>query len=175
MPRIAHIINPVKVSEGSDLLVAQPITFETMRVAHEFAKASVQVELLTTQYPEDHPIIPAFFRKLPDLKRSVQDFGTFRQKKKYPLIKEILDTLYAGSDADYLIYTNTDIALLPQFYLAVNDFIAQGLDAFMINRRRVSKKFNSVTDIPIMWSEVGLSHPGVDCVSPQPLSKIHFG
>jgi len=163
MKRIAHIINPVKVSEGSDLFTVQPITFETMRIAKEFAERKVEVELLCIQYSEDHEIIPGFFRRLPDLHRSVQDFGTFRQKKKYPLIKDILDALYAHSDAEYLIYTNSDIALLPHFYLAVNDFIAQGLDGFMINRRRISRKFRSVNDLPMMWSELGSPHPGFDC------------
>jgi hypothetical protein len=33
---IAHIINPVDVGVSSDLFIAQPITFETMRVAREF-------------------------------------------------------------------------------------------------------------------------------------------
>ena len=31
MLKITHIINPVKVNESSDLFVAQPITFESMK------------------------------------------------------------------------------------------------------------------------------------------------
>ena len=61
MIRFAHIINPVKVKDTSDLFVAQPITFETMRKAKEFAGEKLAVELFTTQYPEDHEIIPDYF------------------------------------------------------------------------------------------------------------------
>ena len=163
MLKIAHIINPVNVNVASDLSFAQPITFETMRIAGEFAKNDVTVQMLTVQYPEDHEIIPAFFRKLPDLKRSVLDIQTFKIKKKYPLINDILLSLYEGTDCDYLIYTNSDIAIMPQFYLAVKGFIALGLDGFIINRRRVSSKFKSVNDIPLIWSEIGGPHPGFDC------------
>lgn len=163
MIRIAHVINPVKVNEASDLYAAQPITFETMRIAREFAAGKAEVELLTVQYPEDHEIIPSFFRKLPDLKRSVLDIRSFHSRRKYPLIKDILAAAYEGTHADYLVYTNSDIALMPQFYLAVNDFIAQGLDALIINRRRVSRKFRNIRDIPLMWSEIGGPHPGFDC------------
>lgn len=161
--KIAHIINPVKTGSGSDLFYAQPITFETMRIARNFASGKADVELLTTQYPEDHEIIPEYFRKLPDLKGSVLDIRNFQNKRKYPLIKDILDIMYHNTDADYLIYTNCDIALMPQFYLAVNDFISEGLDGFMINKRRVSGRFKNISDIPKMWSEVGGTHPGFDC------------
>jgi hypothetical protein len=54
MRTFAHIINPVIVEPTSDLYVAQPVTFETMRIARDFATGQVAVKLLTTQYPEDH-------------------------------------------------------------------------------------------------------------------------
>jgi len=163
MVKIAHIINPAKVSESSDLHFAQPVTFETMRVAKQFAQATADVQLFTTQYAEDRAIIPPFYQQLPDLARSVLDIRSFKNKRKFPLIKDILQALYDATDADYLIYTNSDIALMPQFYAAVQKFIAMGYDAYIINRRRVSKKYKSVDDIPKMWSDVGASHPGFDC------------
>ena len=38
MRKIAHIINPVVVSKSSDLYKAQPITFETMKLAKNYAR-----------------------------------------------------------------------------------------------------------------------------------------
>ena len=38
MNSIAHIIHPVMVKPPSDLIIAQPVTFETMRIAREFAE-----------------------------------------------------------------------------------------------------------------------------------------
>ena len=62
MRKIAHIINPIKVDRSSDLFIAQTITFETMKIAHDFAKEKVKVDLFSAQYPEDRCIIPNGFK-----------------------------------------------------------------------------------------------------------------
>lgn len=163
MPKIAHIINPAKVDSSSELYTDQPITFETMRRAKEFAGEKVEVEFFTAQFPEDHTIIPSYFIKTPDLNSDVTDTGSFTNKRRLPLIKDILDNLYSATDAEYLIYTNVDIALMPRFYLAVNEFIEMGYDAFIINRRRISPRYTKVEEIHLMYSEIGKAHPGLDC------------
>ena len=164
MVKLAHIVNPVRVGEESDLFFAQPVTFKTMAVARDFAKDfGVEVELFSAQYPEDRSMIPDTFIKTPDLGRSVLDFGEFKKPRKLPLIKDILDRLYQNTDADYLIYTNVDIALMPNFYVTVNQLIEQGYDAFFINRRTISKEYSRVEEFPLMYSEAGEKHPGYDC------------
>ena len=163
MRTIAHIINPVKVGRNSDLYYAQPITFETMQRAKELAKGKVNIELYTTQYAEDREIIPPYFSITPDLERSVLDLKTFDAKRKLPLIADILQRLYETSNAEYFVYTNVDIAVMPQFYEAVNAIIEQGHDAFIINRRRVPEHFTKTEQIPLIWSQVGKPHPGFDC------------
>ena len=161
MRKIAHIINPVIVNPPSDLFIAQPITFESMRIAQENAMNCVDVELLSAQFEEDVEFVPSFFNKTPNLNRSVLEFGSF--KKKLPLLKDILDRMYQNSDAEYLIYTNVDIALKPNFYIEVNNLIKKGYDAFVINRRTISSKFKSVEELPLMHNELGKKHPGYDC------------
>jgi hypothetical protein len=79
------------------------------------------------------------------------------------LIKDILQRLYESSTAEYFIYTNTDIIVLPQFYETAAKIIEQGYDAFIINRRRIPKIYNSVNDLPFIYSDIGKSHPGFDC------------
>ncbi len=159
---IAHIVNPVKVKESSDLFVAQPITFESMRIAKELAK-NTSVELFTTQYEEDLDIIPEYFTKTTNLKHSVLDIASFSKERKLPLLKDILSTVYENSDAEYLIYTNVDITVLPNFYAAVASIIDKGHDAFMINRRRIPKIYSKPDELPLIWAEIGKSHPGFDC------------
>lgn len=162
--KFAHIINPVKVNESSDLYVAQPITFESMRKAKQEAAGKIQVDLFTTQYPEDHGIIPDYFNILPDLKRSVLDCGTFTKQKKLPLIQDILNRLFEYSDADYFIFTNVDIGLMPHFYLEVKKQLENGLDALIINRRIIkNKNYQSIDDLDLIYRDKGLSHPGFDC------------
>ncbi|MEK6480092.1 hypothetical protein WJR50_21295 [Catalinimonas sp. 4WD22] len=165
--KIAHIINPVKVTSSSDLHVAQPITFESMRVAKEVAEkqnSDLQISLLSTQYAEDHEIIPDYFHKTSDLKRSVLDFGSFRKSRKLPLLKDILDKLIEAPLAtDYYIYTNVDIALIPHFYLSIKKYIEGGYDAFVINRRTITDRYTTINDLPLMYAEIGEQHPGYDC------------
>ncbi len=158
MISIAHIINPVKAKEGSELFIAQPIVFEAMRKAKAFA-TEVDVKLFSAQYSEDTDVVPNYFDKTANLENAIQING----KKKLPLIKDILQRLYESSTEEYLIYSNTDIIVLPQFYETVAKISEQGYDAFIINRRRIPKIYNSVSDLPFIYSDIGKSHPGFDC------------
>ncbi|WP_418513607.1 hypothetical protein [Corallibacter sp.] len=164
MIKLTHIINPVKVGESSDLYVAQPVTFESMKRAKKFAEQEVVVNLITTQFAEDHEIIPNYFTKTPDLERSILDIGTFTKQRKLPLIKDILERAVTYDDtADYIIYTNVDIALMPNFYLFVKAQIEQSEhDAFIINRRTIANHYN-VETLQDAYSDFGKSHPGYDC------------
>lgn len=163
MRKFAHIINPVLVGESSDLFKAQPITFRTMQTAREFAGSEIEIELFTAQYTEDRKIIPTDYTMTPDLERSVLDFVKFEKKRKLPLLKDILDRLFEATDAEYLIYTNVDIALQPHFYLAVNSIVEEGVDSFIINRRTISDKYQEIEQIPLMSAQTGKKHPGRDC------------
>lgn len=163
MIRLAHIVNPVVVQPDSDLFIAQPITFETMRLAREFACNKAEVALFAACYPEDRSIVPQSFHSTLTLERSVLDVGQFQKPRKLPLLCDILDRLYHTTNAEYLIYTNVDIALMPHFYVTVLEIIHQGYDAFVINRRTISKTHTAVTEIPLMYAEIGTPQGGHDC------------
>ncbi len=164
MRKIAHLVNPFLVSDpNDDNAFAQPVTFETMKRARDFAAGTVEVSFYSTQYPEDYPIIPAWLVKTPDLTRSVYDLGAFQKKRKLPLLADILDRLYEASpQAEYLIYSNVDIGLMPHFYLAVDNLIESGYDAFVINRRTI-KKYRRLDELPKMYAAIGDWHWGHDC------------
>ncbi len=163
--RIAHIVNPLAAGPESDLRTAQPITFETMRIARDFAAGRADVTLLAIQLEgEEAPPLPAAFTRLPPLTRTVADLHTFARPRPLPLIRDILDTLFTGTtDADHLVYSNVDISLQPHFYLTVQRLIEQGHDAFAINRRTIPGHYRDLADIPRMWAEIGEPHPGWDC------------
>ena len=161
--RIAHLVNPVRNPPDEQLGQIQVLTFESMRRAAEQASAVADVELLTTQYPEDRPGIPPYFRITPDLDRSAGDIAGCRVYRKLPLLYDLVDRLYSGSTADYLIYTNVDIIVHPDFYVRVAERIASGLDAFIINRRRVPGHYRSVDDLDEICAQAGKPHPGFDC------------
>lgn len=163
MISITHIINPVRVKENSDLFKAQPVTFESMKRAKDFALDKVKVNLLTTQYMEDRKIIPEHFTITPNIERSVLDVGAFKHKRKLPLLIDILKrAVDYDPKADYIIYSNVDIALMPYFYLFVEQKIQQGLDAFVINRRTIPDYYD-IDTLDLAYSEIGEKHPGFDC------------
>lgn len=162
MPSIAHIINPVKAPEGSELHRVQPFTFESMRRSKAYAEGKVEVELCTAQFIEDHPVVPSDFTPLFDLDRSVIDVGNFSNPRKLPILKDILDRLFACSDADYFIYTNVDIIVTPLFYETIGKYIERGYDAFIINRRRVSPNYTDVSQLEELYAENGMVHTGFD-------------
>jgi hypothetical protein len=160
---IAHLINPVRLPVDSDLTYAQPLTFESMRHAAVQANGVARVDLLTTQFPEDREIIPPFFTQTRDLERSAADMHKFSVNRKLPLIGDLVERLYTESTAPYLIYTNVDIILHPSFYQEVAARIRTGLDAFIINRRRVPGHYRTVDQLSEIYRLLGSPHPGFDC------------
>jgi hypothetical protein len=161
---LLHVIHPGIVGPASDLFAAQPITFATMEIAREFAGAAVAVQVRAVLFRDEQEIpLPAAFVRLPRLERSIADLKPFRRKRKLALIRDILDAGIEDSDADFVIYTNVDIALQPHFYLAAAAIIRQGHDAFVINRRTIPGTYSALADIPLMYAEIGDSHNGYDC------------
>jgi hypothetical protein len=172
MVKLAHIINPVKVNESSDLHVAQPVTFRTMLKAKEYSTLNKKVNLYAVGYEEDVNFIPKGFKILPNLINSVMDYGNFQNRRKLPLIADILNSC-TSIDTDYIIYTNADISLQPYFYDYIFHKIHDGSDSLIINRRIVDEFSSDV----VMFSEVGLQHPGFDCFvfRKELLRKFNFG
>ena len=162
---IAHLINPVRKPGdiADELTRTQALTFESMRIAAEHASPHVKVDLLTTQYGEDHPIIPDYFTKTPDLERSVADVHPFTVHRKLPILCDLIERLVRGTEATCLVYTNVDIIVHPTFYREIAERAAEGLDAFIINRRRVPGHLDSVDDLPEIFELRGKPHPGFDC------------
>lgn len=132
-------------------------------MAKKFSKHKEKITLCTTQFEEDKSSIPAGFFQLSNLNQSVLDINSGLKTRKLPLIKDILDKIKEIDSCDYCIYTNVDIALMPHFYDTVFQYLEQGHDAIVINRRRLSNKYTKVEELPLMYADLGKSHPGFDC------------
>lgn len=140
--------------------------------AAEPASRPCSVELLTVQSRTDRqhpdfPVLPPEFTATPDLERSVRDLESDKHRLNevppFPLIADLLDRLYHHSTAEYLVYTNVDIALQPHFYVQVARYIREGHQALIINRRRIPGHYREVNQLESMYAEKGKSHPGFDC------------
>lgn len=163
----AHIINPFAAKPGTEHDRAQRVTFESMRRALDYVHQhpDVAAEVLAVTFPADAPVIPSFLKAVPKLSRSVLDFAGFKQPRQFPLLADILNLGYEHSTADFLIFTNVDIAVQPHFYHAVRDLFAAAPAPFAcaINRRSLPDSFHGPEEIEAMYAHHGETHPGFDC------------
>ena len=162
-PSFAHVINSFITQPGHHLNFAQQVTVLSMKKASQFSQNTVNVGLYTAQFPEDSPAVPPDFITTPDLTRSFRDITSNDHAAKLPLLTDILNALVISSSADYLIYSNLDIALMPNFYETVQAIADAGHDAFVINRRTISNDYQRLEDLPYMYAEPGELHRGWDC------------
>ena len=172
--KIAHIINPVKVNKDnkSYLYYAQPITFKSMKIAKKVAEKKNKkliIKLYAVCYPEDISIIPNYFKILPYLEKAIcYDFPNIT-KRKLPYLQEIFDKVKNNVDADFYIYTNTDITLHQNFYLLIKKRLdSYDSEALIINRRdNIPKYINNIRfneeHLSIITQIDGEKHPGRDC------------
>lgn len=162
--RLAHVLNPVPPRYDSDLYSAQPVTFESIRRAKEYARQeAVDLELLAVLATGDVGPLPDGFEEVPDRARVVSEVASFAHPRPLPLLGDILKTAAAHTTADYLIYTNADIAVLPHFYTYIAEKIRDGHDALIINRRTIDRDVLSVNKLNALYSKIGQPHPGYDC------------
>lgn len=170
--KIAHVINPFKCPEDnpSYLYYAQPITFESMYKSMLYAHSChVDVELFSINYPEDDEIVPSYFTKLPHLCKSTQTEFPDISTRKLPIIQEIFDTILRESDADYIIFSNSDIGVRKNFYTSVNKIIDEGkYRNFIINRcddipKFINERRITKDDLEYIYKQPGKTHPGKDC------------
>ncbi len=85
--KLAHIINPVAVQGSSDLFIAQPITFETMKVARNFA---------IKKYKFYHDFIGT-----PPIGKSIA-LNLISNSKNFKEFKDLHLTFHLGNDKNWL-------------------------------------------------------------------------
>lgn len=135
----------------------QQITLASFINAKKYTGDKHEIWQLICHHKSRPVSFDASFTVLPPLERGVSD-----GQRTLPFLKDILELAVKNSSAEYIIYSNADIGLMPQFYNAVADQIRLGHDALVINRRRIKSTLNSVNDLDRIYSEVGKDHIGYD-------------
>jgi hypothetical protein len=163
MLKIAHLINPVNLPPPSDLVIAQPLVFEALRIARMAAADVADVTLLAACYPEDQAIVPPWMTLTPPLTRSILDLQAFEVRRKLPLLADLIERLITTvPDADAYIYSNVDIIVTPQIYRFIAHRLNDGVDALTINRTSVTDRPYRPDDLPLVWAEAGEESAGYD-------------
>jgi hypothetical protein len=171
-PSIAHFINPYETTNTLERRVHE-LTLLSIDRASAFVEGEIQK--VAVVHEDDEVELSQSYVKALLPNRSFRDKG-FPQGKRYPFIKDMFDAAIHSSNAEYFIYTNMDIILQPSFYRFVIETIDAGHDAFIINRRRISKHHLD-DDLDTIIKIKGKPHPGFDCfVFHRDLyHKMHFG
>lgn len=164
---INHVVNFTEDRLDSDLYIAQPITMFSLEKAKRYAEqmgdfvnvkhqvVTVSGETVNVRYCKE------FDRKTID--KTIRDIPGFDSFKPLPLLADVLQFLKDNDDDEYVVFTNADISLKPDFYTYVSAKIREGYDALVINRRTVSKLYSSTDEYDEIISDFGEAHPGFDC------------
>lgn len=163
MIRFVHGINLVDAPADSELASAQAIALETIRHAREFSRADIEVKIVGVPDPGWTGNDPAGIRLTPPLNRTVADLHSFRRNRPLPLLADILHRIHSETTADYMIFSNADIAVMPFFYASLAGLIEQEYDALVVNRRTIPDRPHTTEALPFMYATIGSSHPGYDC------------
>jgi hypothetical protein len=157
---LAHVIQFYRATGAAQQV--QLLTAASVRKAH--AHAASPVQLLAAPLDGEGDCIPQGFSPTSPLRRTIVDLHEFKVRRPLPLLFDILDLAAAQANpAGYLIYTNSDICLAPDFYNSVRAFLIMGFDSVIINRRTVGNLDEYGASPDIAAADVGTKHPGFDC------------
>jgi hypothetical protein len=161
-----HVLN-LYAAERGGLGATQERTMETMRAAAVFADSSQDdwvVDFVSVQEQQDRRLVPGDFEAAPDLRRDVNEFVNTPSPRPLPLLFDVLRQAdCVSSTAEFVVFTNSDICLVPSFYQVVSGLLDRGFDSLIINRRTVHGWTPEAQDSHLAIAEVGDSHPGLDC------------
>ncbi len=157
----SHIINIVSAAENAELEKIQRITIESIRRAKQYLNSGVTVETIAAIGSNSSADV-GFAERTAVLRRNVGDVSSFSTSRNLPIVSDILDEGVKASAAEYIVFSNADIALTPWFYNAITEFLKRGHDALVINRRRIPAR---LIDQPfeVMLAHAGSEHIGFDC------------
>ena len=162
--RFAHLMNTYSTPPGSDTDRIHQATYASMQTARDFSADKHTIGFISVQLPEDRDSAPDMFLKSDDLQRSVLDLHSFNVSRKLPLLFDILQQgIGVAGDAEYVIFTNTDINLMPHFYTGISRMIDYGFDVIVVNRREIPDYSTDPGLASLMYSDYGNPHEGYDC------------
>lgn len=133
-----------------------------MRRAYFSKNERYQLEFFFAAFEEDKQCLPNDFGQYIELKRSSNDYFS-NSKLKLPLIGEIIDGILSHSHSDYIIYSNVDISLMPNFYKRISELINEGYDAIIVNRKNIAEGNYSSKNLEAIYNLPSKYHPGFDC------------
>lgn len=176
VPRLRHVVPTVGPSAPAPLREAHAEVLDSIERAVAVSAGRVDVEVVLARFPDEPGPDRPTFLDAPVLASSSLDVVGPTAPRRLPLLRQVLDAFRAPGSYDALILTNADIGLQPEFYDIVVDILADGHDAFCINRRSVTARHGGMGSA-LARAQVGAPHPGHDCfvLVPELLEGLDVG
>ena len=163
----SHIINPFPAPDRSEHHLASQLTYAALRRAVEAARvAGISVEVRAVVLAGDERAIEMPATPAEPLTRTVQDIRPLKPPRPLPLIADILRHGANGASGNYLVFTNMDIVVTPQFYAGLQDIALNRLDEgvpFIVYRRNVPARYKRIEQLDELYGEKGEVAYGFDC------------
>ena len=183
--RISHVVNWFKGDKSA--AEVQALAANSIRVAAEFTQnrrrsprllevfrrrsicdkqsySSSKPRLIACVAKDESAMIPSGFHASRPLLRTVLDIRKFNVARPLPILFDVLER---GTEAAYndgfLVFTNSDICLVPHFYGSIRLLLSLGIDCLIINRRIVGQLAAYGPRHELAMIESGSRHAGFDC------------
>lgn len=167
LPSFTHVVNFFAAPEGSEHARAQALVLTSIdRASAVAASHGVRVEALSASYRSDLPCVkPPLRAAHPLLRRGVLDKRTSGGSRLLPYLADILKAGYVSGQHEYMIYSNADIVLQPEFYVELARIVSSGAVCGSILRRTVyGSPDGGQEDYDTLRQVAGDPHPGHDCL-----------
>jgi len=144
--RISHIVN-VYDTEDPDAILAQHVTLNSLLRARANVKHPIDIKILACKHVSDPFVIPSGVEFTEGLTRYAHDaHKDLSDAKLLPVLRDILSRGVSAHDADFYIYSNSDIGAYPSLYNKLFNLIEEGYDGICVNRTTIPK---SIGDRPV--------------------------
>lgn len=134
--KISHVFSPYTVNDEF-LIVSNSWRYAAEKAARD---RGIIVDLIGAVLPAEEAVVPAFARKV-ILDKSIPNYRA--GASPLPTYGEIFTLLYEKTSSEYVMYTNADIAVVPDFYINLIDILE---DASLILPETQMKLLNKSRD-----------------------------
>lgn len=177
---ITHVLSPFTADPQSSVAFQQRVVAQSLAAALQMARAEgMQVEILGITTPAERSAVlppltplPLLNRTLADVLSGMSGLGNVTSLASLPILRDILNVAHERGRGRFLVYTNADIAVQRDFYVAIRErYLLRGGgggddDApFVLLRRTLAASLTSLADMYRHANSTALSkgHAGDDC------------
>ena len=161
-----HILNPFRAKVDSEHWIASRVTWQTLRIAHARAHThGLNVDCCAVILPGDESAVEEPAGRIAYLNRTIQDIKQLKPARLFPLIGDVLAAGAAGSLGSHIIFSNMDISVNADFYLALSDLVTDKLGTdvpFTVHRSNIDPSL-AQGSLEQMYRASGPLGRGYDC------------